>query len=85
MVQELEDLTSPIAEFVRDWCKVGPGFSIGRSELYERFKEWSESKGKKHVDDITVFGRNLRAALPDLRCFQERDGERRTWKYDGLE
>jgi putative DNA primase/helicase len=84
MVEELEDLTSPIAEFVRDCCKLEEGAETVRHDVYVRYLEWCKENGKTHPDEANVFGRNLRAAVPNLRDSQPRDSEKRVRKYIGI-
>jgi putative DNA primase/helicase len=76
LVSELADLTSPAGAFVRECCHVGPEYEVSRSELYARYREWCEEKGQKYVEDDRGFGRNLRAAVPNLSDPQHRiDGK----------
>ena len=72
MVGDMEDLASPIGAFVRECCEVGPGFQELIDDLYQRWKSWAESQGHKDAGRKPVFGRNLRAALPQLEDAQQR-------------
>ena len=40
---------------------------IARADLYAAYQEWCERHGRKKVEDEAGFGRNLRAALPELQ------------------
>jgi len=84
MVEELEDLTSPIAEFVRDCCEVENGAEVFRHDLYARYLEWCKEKGKNRPDEANVFGRNLRAAVPNLGDSQSHDNRKKARKYIGI-
>jgi putative DNA primase/helicase len=66
MIDELEDLASPVGAFVRDCCRVGPGCQIERSILFVAWKRWCEAQGREHAGNAIVFGRDLRAAVPSL-------------------
>ncbi len=66
MLGEWEDLASPVGTFLRECCDVGPEFHVPRAALYSAYKRWSESHGRKHVEDEAGFGRNLHAAVPGL-------------------
>jgi putative DNA primase/helicase len=66
LIQELADLSSPIAAFVREKCDVGPLCEIARKDLYTAYRAWAMSKGRDRVEEEHTFGRNLRAALPAL-------------------
>jgi putative DNA primase/helicase len=66
MVDELADLASPVGAFVRERCTVKPGCQIERSALFDAWKQWCTEQGREHPGDAATFGRNLRAAVPDL-------------------
>lgn len=38
VVQEIEDLSSPVSAFVRDQCVVGPGHRVNVDALYDAWK-----------------------------------------------
>jgi len=83
-LQELEDLSSPIRAFVRERCDVAPGLRVEVSALYERWREWCTSTGRSHPGNVQTFGRDVRAAFPDLRVIQSRDRDDRFRVYAGL-
>ncbi len=64
----LHDLSSPIAEFVRERCIVGPEESAMIDDLFAAWKEWCEAEGRNHPGSRQGFGRQLKAAFPGLRC-----------------
>lgn len=71
VVREIEDLSSPVAVFVRDECIVGPGFRVLIDALYEAWRRWCESEGRQAVTTRQTFGRDLAAAVPGItrrRC-----------------
>ena len=84
MVEELGDLTSPIGEFIRDCCDVGPSRNVSRSDLYEKYLEWCKAKGRNHPADNAGFGRDLRAAIPSLDISQPRVDGYRVRNYVGI-
>jgi putative DNA primase/helicase len=84
LIQDLEDLSSPTGAFVRERCEVGPGFSVPVKDLYGDWKSWCEEKGRDHAGDEASFGRNLRAALPQVNTRQARLGSMRLRFYEGL-
>jgi putative DNA primase/helicase len=67
LIDEMEDLASPVGAFVRECCVVDASLSIPRKLLYERYRDWATRAGKEHVEDEPGFGRALRAAVPTLR------------------
>lgn len=85
-VQELEDLSSPMGAFLRDRCDVGPGCSIERDALFAEWKRWCNSQGRDHPGTKATFGRDLHAALPQLKSPQPRvQGGGRLRMYDGVQ
>jgi putative DNA primase/helicase len=85
MIGELNDLASPVGEFVRERCRVGPGYQIERSSLFNEWKRWCEDQGRDHPGDSGTFGRDLRAAVPTLGDSQPRtDSGDRVRMYIGI-
>jgi putative DNA primase/helicase len=68
-IQELEDLASPVGAFVRDRCILGPDKAIAVEELYGNYRQWCENNGRGTVNRA-LFGRDLRAARPEVRIRQ---------------
>lgn len=66
LIQEFEDLGSPIGAFLRERCEVGKGFEVPKDRLFQSWKGWCAESGRDHAGSIQVFGRNLRAAVPWL-------------------
>ena len=84
LLGELHDISSPIGEFIRECCIIAPACNVARSDLYGRYKEWCEAKGRTHPEDETGFGRNLRAAIPTLSDSQHRIDGRPVRFYEGI-
>jgi putative DNA primase/helicase len=84
LLGELHDISSPIGEFIRECCITGPACNAARSELYARYKQWCEAKGRTHPEDETGFGRNLRAAMPNLGDSQHRINGSPVRFYEGI-
>jgi putative DNA primase/helicase len=78
-VQELEDLGSPVKAFVNECCRLGAGARIDVTDLYGMWKEWCAEVGREHPGTAQVFGRDLRAAYPEI--IVRRDGIR---FYEGI-
>ncbi|HEY2156999.1 MAG TPA: phage/plasmid primase, P4 family, partial [Isosphaeraceae bacterium] len=78
MIEEMEDLGSPVRGFLKDQCKVGPEAKVMAAELYGAWKAWCQEHGRDNAGDAQGFGRNLRAAIPGLNTTQPRqdDGSR---------
>ena len=84
LIQQFEDLGSPIGAFVRERCEVGKAYRIVVDDLFGAWKSWCEENGREHPGTSQAFGRNLRANLPWLCITQPRvDGERIRY-YEGI-
>ncbi len=69
LMQELEDLASPISTFIRDCCVVDPYAEVPCDLLYELYRIWCDGQGRKPTA-IATFGRDLRAATTGLKTVQ---------------
>ncbi|MBL8866605.1 MAG: NTP-binding protein [Planctomycetia bacterium] len=81
MVAEMEDLGSPVGAFVREKCVIEPEASVPTPELYAAYRAWCEAHGRKEVTTAEGFGRDLRAAVPQLDKKRRRQGSERWWDY----
>jgi putative DNA primase/helicase len=87
LIQELEDLASPVATFVRERCTVGPGKEVQVDSLFGAWIAWCEAQGREHPGTAQTFGRDLRAAVPGLKRTRRRvaqDSEQRIAWYEGI-
>jgi putative DNA primase/helicase len=80
-VQALEDLSSPIAAFLRDRCELTPHREVVIDHLYEAWTEWAKAQGRDRPGTAQVFGRDLRAAFPALKTVKPHGGKR---VYQGI-
>jgi putative DNA primase/helicase len=64
-IRQLEDLASPVTAFLRDWCRLDPQARQNVKELFAAWRCWCEEHGFPAGSSI-VFGRNLRAARPEI-------------------
>ncbi len=85
MVEEMEDLASPIGAFIKERCRIETGLDVMATRLYAAWKEWCVEKGRDHSGDEQRFGRDLRAVFPALKVSQHRldDGTRKRF-YEGI-
>jgi len=59
-MQQLEDLASPVAAFVRDRCTVGPNEpGVQKAMLYASYKAWCTVQGMAAPKANNVFARDL--------------------------
>ncbi|MCY2976682.1 MAG: phage/plasmid primase, P4 family [Planctomycetota bacterium] len=63
IVEEIEDLSSPVSAFVRDECVVGAGHRVWVGDLYEAWKGWCDREGRTLVTTRQSFGRDLASAV----------------------
>ena len=84
LVEEMEEIVSPAAQFVRECCVVGPDETVSIDLLFETWKAWCSSCNRNPGDKPT-FGRNLRAAIPELKDFRPGGGSQyRIRSYRGI-
>jgi putative DNA primase/helicase len=83
-INQMRDLASPVAAFVRECCVVGYDYSVPAEELYKDYRRWAEDNGHSRLSAQT-FGRDLRAACPRVRRIRPRESNpKRTRFYDGI-
>jgi putative DNA primase/helicase len=84
LVQEFEDLGSPIGAFVRERCEVGQGLDVSKDRLFQAWKTWCLENGRERPGTVQTLGRNLRAVLPGLHESQPRVLGARVRYYEGI-
>ena len=84
LVQEFEDLGSPIGAFVRERCDVGHGHTVPKERLFQAWRTWCAENGRERPGTVQTFGRNLRAVLPGLGESQPRVLGARVRYYEGI-
>lgn len=80
-IRTLEDLASPSAAFLREWCELGPGKRVNAKLLYGAWRAWCEGRGEK-PGSSAMFGKDLRAAAPHVRT--RSSGKKRYYQGVGL-
>lgn len=73
-IRDLDDLAAPVSAFVRDRCVLGSDRSVDRADLYRAYREWSDDRGYPRRN-AAVFGRDLKAAHPQIQRSQPRKGD----------
>ncbi len=84
LVEDMEDLASPIGAFIRECCQLGPAYEVFARDLFDRWKGWCDTVGKKESGTEHSFGRDLRAALPNLDDHRPRHAGKRRIQYVGI-
>ena len=84
LLEDFDDLVSPINAFLRECCDVEPGRWVYVDSLFKRYLAWCEDNERQAVTKQT-FGRDLRAAGA-IQCKQCRneDGKQARY-YDGVD
>jgi len=75
VVDELDELGSPVGVFVRERCVVAPEFRSTIGDLFQAWQAWCAEKNIKEAGTEQRFGRDLTSAVPSL--------VRRRWGGDG--
>ena len=84
LLDELDELSSPVNAFVAERCVQGSECRVPVKDLYAAWKSWCEGRGKDHPGDEQGFGRNLRAVLPQLALKRAGSDGTRQRVYLGL-
>jgi putative DNA primase/helicase len=84
LIEDMENLSSPVGAFVREKCLLGPGYRVAVAELYYEWKLWCEAHGRKEPGVEEVFGQQLRAAVPSATKSRPRTSEGRINIYTGI-
>lgn len=84
VVAELEAITSPMSAFLRDCCALEPGLSVPCVDLYDAWSAWCQQQGRPGHGSMSLFGRDVRAAVPGLEVAHKRDGKDRSRAYLGI-
>lgn len=64
-------LTSSVKSFLDDRCLVGPKHKVLCKELYAEYVHWHEAEGGNFTKISENFGKDLRAAVPNLKRMRE--------------
>ncbi len=81
LVQEMEDLSSPVSAFVREECLLGHGRRETIDCLYIAWKDWCEGQGRQHIGTKQSFCKDLTAAFSGIKLRRGTDDRR---FYDGI-
>jgi putative DNA primase/helicase len=84
VMQELEDLGSPIKAFLRDECELGASQKVEINTLYVKYTSWCTGHGYRWPATAQAFGRDLRAAVPEVNVIQPREAGSRLRYYQGI-
>jgi putative DNA primase/helicase len=82
--QQMEDVASPVGAFVRECCEIGTASQVEIEAIYRAWRSWCEREGRNEPGTQQTFGRELRAAVPQIRRRQGREGDDRYRFYEGI-
>ena len=83
LADEMRVLASPIQGFLDEFCAIDTEASVRCNSLYQAWRGFCEDRNLYDRGDAQ-FGKDLRAALPQLRKQQVRDSSGRSWRYVGV-
>lgn len=82
LIEDLEDLASPVKAWARERCEQGPTRKAACKKAFADFQRWcAEDAHQKHVVTATRFGIDLRTAVQVKRVQAGGGG----WDYQGIE
>jgi putative DNA primase/helicase len=86
LADELADIASPIAAFIRDECVIGEGREIAVDALYALWEQYCEDEGRtQYVGDKAGLGQRIHSAAPGIKKIRRRDDMgRRCQTYVGI-
>ncbi len=83
VIEEMEELASPMTAFLRECCEVVPGAQTPVDDVWVAWRRWCARVGRKEGTKQT-FGRDLGAAAPGVEVKQKRALGGRLRVYEGL-
>lgn len=82
-IEELETMTSPVKAFIEERCETNPLKRIIISDLFFEWKNWCSTTGYTFSGNIQSFGKNLRAACPEIKIIRPQESNRERY-YLGI-
>jgi putative DNA primase/helicase len=83
LLEEIEDVSSPVKAFIRDCCILDPAASEGMDNLFAAWERWNESR-KMQATNRVHFSRALRSAAPGIQKVHLGSNGARVHGYRGL-
>jgi putative DNA primase/helicase len=84
LLDDLADLSSPVSAFLEDACVLGPEYSVAAGDLFAAWRSWCDDHGRDHPGTVATFGRDLRAARPEIKVSNRRVLTTRQRYYEGI-
>jgi putative DNA primase/helicase len=84
--QHLAEVSSPLASFVEERCRLDGATEISRDTLYDAYRDWCKASGIDHPRDKAWFGRDLHTIHPEVGEAQRRRADGKRYRvYVGVE
>ncbi len=82
-LDSMVELSSPVTAFVAECCELGSEWQVERRKLFTAWREWCRQNGQMEGNEAT-FGRNLKAAFPEIQEMRPRVAGMRSWVHAGI-
>lgn len=82
-LNQIAELSSPVAGFVQDCCDVAEGVAESQDAVFAAWTDWCRAHGRK-PGTSQAFSRDLRAIVPGLKLVRPRIGGRQVRHWHGL-
>ena len=80
MIEEIENLGSPVGAFDKELCTLDPASEVPCDDLFEAWKNWCDQQGRRTGAKAT-FGRDLRTVVPAVNVVQHDTAEKRGQRF----
>lgn len=84
LVQEFDEMSSPISQFIEDCCIVDALATVPVLTLFDRWRAWCVDQGRDHPGTLVGFGKMLQSAQAGIKKTQKRVGVERQRFYEGI-
>jgi len=85
VIDDMNDLASPVSAFVRDCCRVGPSETVEKEPLFAAWREWCDRQGRgQFAGTLPSFCRDVLAAVPGVRGLRLRVEGGRSNAFGGV-
>jgi putative DNA primase/helicase len=83
IIQQMEDLASPVGAFIRRMCVLSTDAEIETDELWDAWKAYCETENIR-LGTKAVFGKDLAAAAPTVKRLRQGERDARQYMYTGI-
>ncbi|MEX0700723.1 MAG: phage/plasmid primase, P4 family [Planctomycetales bacterium] len=84
LLAELAAVASPVGQFVREQCIVGPHNSVTVDDLFAAWCSWCEASKRRETGTVQSFGRDLHAVVATVKAKPRKAGGEYHREYDGI-